>query len=148
MKVDQGGIIVKLSSEPFIRQTSTGRVMVSGFEISNKRKKTKSGEWVDDPYYEALRVGITIFGDAADALVRSGGLAKGAEILITRGQLARPKRESTDVEVVAFEAELLKPGSQTTTTSQPRGSNGVGKPASSVDQAFDNLGIKEEDLPF
>lgn len=148
MKVDEGGVIVRLSSEPFTKQTSKGTVMVSGFEISNKRRKGPSGEWADDPYYEALRVSITFFGSAAETLVQSGGLAKGAEILVKQAQVAKPKRESADIELIVYEAELLKPGSQTTETKPSRPTAGVKSSASSVDDAFNNLGIDEGDLPF
>lgn len=148
MKIDQGGIIVRLSSDPFIRETSTGRTMVSGFEISSKRKKTSSGEWVDDDkYYEPLRVSITIFGDTAEELVASGGLAKGAKLLIKSGNIAKPKRENVDLEVVAFDVELLEEGKKEEKPKRAR-TSGVKKAAAGVEEVFDSLGANEEDLPF
>ena len=142
MRITDGALEVRIAAEPDIRQTKSGKAMVRCFSVSRKRRKGTHGGWEDDPYYGTLRVSLILFGNAAEKLIDSGGLSKGAVVSVTDGLINKPKRDSVDIEVVAFNAELLEAGEEREVKKESK--SGINN---STDEAFATLG-GDVDLPF
>jgi len=108
MKINYG-LVFRLATDPRSIETKSGKLMLSLFSISNKRRKV-GGHWEDDPYYDALKVNAIAFGDTAQALLEAG-LKKGDTIIITDGQMVKRKSKDgkayNDVEVIVNDFELM-----------------------------------------
>lgn len=91
VKIDKGGIILNLASNPELIYTDKGTPIWKGFAIHEKRMK-QGEQWINDPYTDRLLFNIEAIGEVGQALAELE-LQKGSKLMITEGELYMKKRD-------------------------------------------------------
>jgi single-strand DNA-binding protein len=124
----------RIVADPELRFTPSGKAVASARIVANSRKKTDSGEWVDD---KVCWLNLSIWDKPAENFVET--FEKGDLVVILNGRLETreyetregEKRTSLDVTATDFGPSLRFASAKITKTARSSGEGQTGTAASS-----------------
>ena len=144
MSINKVAITGNLGNEPELRQTSSGKFVLTFSVAVNERIPDNNGGWTDRPNW----IKCVVFGNRATAL--DNILSKGMKVAVS-GRLRQSTYEKdgykrNSVEVIADEVDIMS--SRNAEAAQSNAQAAQGAAPTQAPSADDYAGVYDEDIPF